>query len=451
MAPAPHIAPLSKEQVAKKYPRYRLRMFLSVFLGYASYYLTRSNFALAAPHLIKNLGFSVADIGNVRAGLGLSYGFSKFFMGIWSDRSNPRYFMSIGLVLSGIVNFFFPYASAVGVMFVLMLANGWFQGMGWPPAGRTMTHWFSVSERGTKMAIWNCGHNIGGGTIAPICLLAFAVMGWKGMLFVPGLLAIAMGIFVFITLRDTPQSVGLPTIEEYKNDYPAVTTADNPEKELTTKEILFQYVLNNKYVWLIALANAFVYCVRYGVLDWSPTYLQHVKNLSIKSSGWGFFLYEYAGIPGTLLAGWMSDKIFRGRRSPVSVLFMAATLVMVYIYWHNPAGHPRVDLICLACIGFLIYGPVMLIGVSALDMVPKKAAGTAAGFTGLFGYVIGTVAASSGMGYLVKLFGWDAGFYLLIASCVASILVLAFTWNFRAISEKRPQPGEEAAPALSGR
>ena len=449
MEPPRHVPQLSKEEIAKKYPKYRLRMFLSVFFGYASYYLTRSNFALAAPHLIKNLGLSISDIGNVRAGLGLSYGFSKFFMGIWSDRSNPRYFMSIGLIISGILNFFFPYASAVGVMFILMFANGWVQGMGWPPAGRTMTHWFSASERGTKMAIWNCGHNIGGGTIAPICVVAFAIMGWKGMLYVPGLLAIAMGIFILITLRDTPQSVGLPSIEEYKNDYPAVAVADDPEKELTTKEILFKYVLTNKYVWLIAFANAFVYCVRYGVLDWSPTYLMHVKNLSIKNSGWGFFLYEYAGIPGTLLAGWMSDKLFRGRRSPVTIIFMALAMAVIYVYWKNPVGNPRVDLICLSSIGFLIYGPVMLIGVSALDMVPKKAAGTAAGFTGLFGYVFGTVAASSGMGYIVKWWGWSAGFYMLFASCIVAIAILAFTWNFRAISEERPVAELEAEPVLA--
>jgi len=450
LKPPAHIAPLSDEEVKKKYPLYRLRMFLSVFFGYASYYLTRSNFALAAPHLIKNLGYSIADIGNVRACLGLAYGLSKFFMGIWSDRSNPRYFMSIGLIISGVINFFFPYASALWIMFLLMFANGWVQGMGWPPAGRTMTHWFSVSERGTKMAIWNCGHNIGGGIIAPICVVAFAYMGWKGMLYVPGLLAIAMGFFILVTLRDTPQSVGLPAIEDYRNDYPAVSVDTDREKELTTKEILFKYVLTNKYVWLIAFANAFVYCVRYGILDWSPTYLMHVKSLSIKNSGWGYFLYEWAGIPGTLLAGWMSDKVFRGRRSPVSIIFMGLALAVIYVYWKNPINNPRVDLICLSTIGFLIYGPVMLIGVSALDMVPKKAAGTAAGFTGLFGYVFGTVGASSGMGYLVKAFGWDAGFYLLIASCLISMGILAFTWNFKASSEGKPdsRPLLPAVPEL---
>ena len=282
------------------------------------------------------------------------------------------------------------------------------------------------------MGIWNCAHNIGGGTIAPICLWAMAYFGsWEAMFYVPGVIAIIMSIFIAVTLRDTPQSVGLPSIEEYKKDYPVVGKEADREKELTVKEILFKYVLNNKYVWLVALANAFVYCVRYGVVDWSPTYLTTVKHISIKSSTWGYFIYEYAGIPGTLLCGWLSDKVFKGRRSPVTFIFMFLTLISVIVYWQNPAGNPIVDIIALAAIGFLIYGPIMLIGVSALDLVPKKAAGTAAGFTGLFGYLFGTVGASSGIGYAVKAFGWDAGFYILMASCVIAMFILVFTWNVK--------------------
>ncbi len=432
LKPAPMIPRLSESEVAKQYPQKRLQVFCSIAFGYASYYLTRSNFPLAAPHLIKAFGFSTADVGNVRAALGIAYGFSKFVMGTWSDRSNPRYFMAVGLFLSGFINLFFPVAGGVAAMFALMLFNGWFQGMGWPPCGRTMTHWFSASERGTKMGIWNCAHNIGGGTIAPICLWSMAYFGgWEAMFYVPGVIAILMSIFIAVTLRDTPQSVGLPPIEEYKNDYPLADNGIDREKELTIKEILFKYVLNNKYVWLIALANAFVYCVRYGVVDWSPTYLTTIKHISIKSSTWGYFIYEYAGIPGTLLCGWLSDKVFKGRRSPVTFIFMLLTLAAVIVYWLNPAGNPTVDILALAAIGFLIYGPIMLIGVSALDLVPKKAAGTAAGFTGLFGYLFGTVCASSGIGYAVKAFGWDAGFYILMGSCVIAMLILIFTWNVR--------------------
>lgn len=142
-------------------------------------------------------------------------------------------------------------------------------------------------------------------------------------------------------------------------------------------------------LWYIALANVFVYLLRYGVLDWAPTYLKEAKGFTVDKTSWAYFFYEWAGIPGTLLCGWMSDKIFRGNRGLTGMVFMALVTVATLVYWLNPAGNPMVDMIALLSIGFLIYGPVMLIGLQALELAPKKAAGTAAGFTGLFGYLGG--------------------------------------------------------------
>lgn len=139
-----------------------LEVFLSIFIGYAAYYFIRKNFNMAVPYLIETYGFTKTQIGLVGSALGLSYGLSKFIMGNISDRCNPRYFMSAGLILSGIVNLLFGYASSMTMLFVLMFLNGWFQGMGWPPCGRIMTHWFSDKERGIKMSVWNVAHNIGG-------------------------------------------------------------------------------------------------------------------------------------------------------------------------------------------------------------------------------------------------------------------------------------------------
>jgi len=182
-------------------------------------------------------------------------------------------------------------------------------------------------------------------------------------------------------------------------------------------------------LWTIAIANAFVYLIRYGVLDWAPTYLSEVKGFSFEESGWAYAMYEWAGIPGTLLCGYLSDKVFRGRRAPVSIIYLILTLACVLVYWFNPPGRPAVDMAMLIGIGFLIYGPVMLIGVHALDLVPKKAAGTAAGFTGLFGYVGGAVSANIVIGALVDYAGWDAGFSLISAACVIAIMLIAMTWK----------------------
>ncbi|HLR49867.1 MAG TPA: glycerol-3-phosphate transporter [Candidatus Sphingobacterium stercoripullorum] len=432
LKPAGHKPMLPADKVDSTYKQMRWRVFLGIFVGYAGYYLVRKNFSLAMPDLIEQ-GYSKSDLGWALSGVSIAYGLSKFLMGNVSDRSNARNFLTIGLILSAltmIIMGVFSFAtSSVVVMFVLLFINGWFQGMGWPACGRVMVHWFSVKERGTMMSIWNVAHNVGGGLIGPIAIFGMEIFAnWHSKFYFPGLIAIGVAIISHILVRDTPQSCGLPPIEEYKNDYPD-DYSEKHEEELSAKTIFFQYIFNNKLLWYIAFANAFVYLVRYGILDWSPTFLEEVKGFSVKETGWAYFLYEYAGIPGTLLCGWMSDKLFGGKRAPATIIYMALVTIAVIVYWKNPAGNIAVDNAALIAIGFLIYGPVMLIGVHALDLVPKKAAGTAAGLTGLFGYMGGALFANIALGYVVDHWSWDGAFIVIILACILSIFFTLFTWK----------------------
>lgn len=435
LKPAKPIERLPQEKIPSAYKRYRSQVFISIYFGYLLYYFVRSNFVFAKDYLF-GLGFSKTQVGFVASALGFAYGISKFVMGNVSDRSNARYFLAIGLILSGIVNLLLPNTSNIIFMFVLMLLNGWFQGMGWPPCGRIMTHWFSDRERGVKMAIWNTAHNFGGGLIASIALLGISLFSsWKGIFYLPAIIAILGGFAYILLARDTPQSVGLPPIEEFKNDYPEVQKSlENAEAEMSGKEILFKYVLNNKFLWCIAIANIFVYLVRYGVINWAPTYLKEMRGFSIHESSIAFALFEYAAIPGTIIIGWISDHIFHGRRAPIGIICMIGVAIATVIYWKSE--NPFAINCALASIGALIYGPVMLIGVSALDLVPKKAAGTAAGFTGLFGYMGGQVLAEVAIGAVVDKFSWNGGFIMLISCSILAIIFLSFTWNIHNISEK---------------
>lgn len=429
LKPAAHKELLSDDKIDPTYKRLRLQVFLGIFLGYAGYYLVRKVFSLAMPDLIA-LGYSKTELGFALSGVSVAYGLSKFIMGNVSDRSNARRFLTFGLVLSAITMIamgLLPVAtSSIGIMFVLLLLNGWFQGMGWPPSGRVMVHWFSIRERGTKMSIWNVAHNVGGGIIGPLAILGVAIFAdWHSILYFPGFVALGVAFIAWLLIRDTPQSCGLPNIEKYKNDYPD-SYSEKYEVEMTAKEIFMKYILKNRLLWSIAFANAFVYLVRYGVLDWAPLYLKEAKGFSIQESGWAYFAYEWAGIPGTLLCGYLSDKVFKGKRAPVSIIYMLLVFVSVFMYWTSDSI--LANSIALVCIGFLIYGPVMLIGVHALDLVPKKAAGTAAGLTGLFGYLGGALFANIAMGAVVDTWGWDGGFIVLLGACVAAIILIGVSW-----------------------
>lgn len=425
--PAPRI---ESSRTDAEYKKLRWQVFAGVFIGYAAYYLIRKNFSLAIPYLIDEYGFTKADLGTVGVALSLAYGFSKFIMGNISDRSNPKYFITIGLLGSALVSLIFGLVpgvlSSIPLMIVLAALNGWFQGMGYPPGAKTMTNWFSVSERGVWWSWWNVSHNLGGGLIGPLAILGLSIFSvWQSLFYLPALIAIVLAFIMFYLMRDTPESQGLPPVDEWKGE--KIVEKVESAHTLSSKDIFMKYIINNKFLWAIALANVFVYFIRYGIIDWAPTYLKEVKHFSVDKQSWAYFLYEYAGIFGMLASGYLSDKVFKGHRAPPMLLFLTGVLIAIIVYWKNPEGNPLVDNICLVAIGFLIYGPVMMIGLQAADLVPRVATGTATGLTGLFGYLLGSASAGYVMGKLVDLFGWDGGFYALIVSCFLGFAFIAFT------------------------
>ncbi|MBO7197257.1 MAG: MFS transporter [Tidjanibacter sp.] len=447
LTPPPFKPERTGSEADKDYRRLRWQVFIGIFIGYAGFYIVRKNFSMAIPFL-GEFGFEKGELSIVLSMNAIAYALSKFLMGSVSDRSNARRFLPLGLILASIAMMFMivPVVAfgpeqkglAIAVMAILNFLVGWFNGMGWPPCGRVMTHWFSQSERGTMMSIWNCAHNVGGALVGPMAVYGAMWFGsWFygqqtelyfliGTYVFPAVVAIFIAILAYILIRDTPQSCGLPSVEKWRNDYPK-NYSEKHEEVLSTKEIFFKHVLNNKLLWYIAIANAFVYMVRYGCLDWAPTYLKESAGYDIKQAGWAYFLYEFAAIPGTLVCGWLSDKVFKGRRAMPTIIFMAIVAVFIYLYWQFSANVTIVT-ISLIAIGFFIYGPVMLIGVQALDLAPKNAAGTAAGLTGFFGYFFGTaILANIVIGYVAEKAGWDWTFVLLIAACLLSVVLMAMT------------------------
>ncbi len=447
LAPPAHKPEQTGPEADKRYKSLRMQVFLGAFIGYAAYYIVRKNFSMAIP-MLAPFGFEKGELGTVLAMNAVAYALSKFLMGSVSDRSDARKFLPLGLVLASLAMMFMivpitafgnNHSLAIILMGVLNFLVGWFNGMGWPPCGRVMTHWFSQGERGTMMSIWNCAHNVGGALVGPMAVYGATWFGsWFyanqpdhyfliGTFVFPSATAILIAILAYCLLRDTPQSCGLPSVEKWRNDYPKNYSAKS-EEVLSTKDIFFKYVLNNKFLWFIAIANAFVYMVRYGCLDWAPTILTE-KGVNLKDAGWAYFAYEFAAIPGTLICGWLSDKLFNGRRALPTIIFMALVAVFIITYWLF-MDNLTIVIASLIGIGFFIYGPVMLIGVQALDLAPKNAAGTAAGLTGFFGYFFGTaILANTVIGYVAENFSWDMTFVLLIGACALSIVFMGLTYR----------------------
>ncbi len=426
LRPAAHIARISEEQVQRAYPKLRWRILESTFIGYATFYLVRNNLPVVSKEMGHALSYSKDQIGDMLAVMVAVYGLGRFVMGSLSDRSNPRYFMSVGLLLTAACNFAFGAASSYPAHLALWAVNGLAQSMGWAPCGRSLSHWYSIRERGTVFGFWNLAQNVGGGLIGVIAAYSAVLLGWRSAFYVPGILAAICAMYLIVRLRDTPQSEGLPSIEEYRNDYPDEGKSES-EKELGTRELFVDYILKNRYLWLIAGGNFFVYIARYAMLDWGPTFLKEVKHASLGEGGIGTATLEFSAMLSTVLAGWLSDKI-GGRRGMICVVCMIPTFLAFIGILYSPNNKLWLDLVLFGIIGFFVYPAQMLLGICALDVTSKKAIGTANGLLSILGS-LGRVAESKGIGALAQHYGWNAALYGILASVLLGIALMSFLWN----------------------
>src|SRR5579862_4237962 len=200
LKPAPAGAPVPAAQIDSSYRRLRWQVFFGSFFGYAGYYLVRANLSLAIPDILQqHPEYSKTQLGWAMTALYLAYGVSKFLMGAVSDRSNPKYFLPLGLLLSSALMAGFglihaAYAS-LAVIAAVQLLNGWVQGMGWPPCGKSMVHWFSTRERGFTVSVWNTAHNVGGSLVAYLAVVGVALFhDWHAVFYFNAMIAAAVAL-----------------------------------------------------------------------------------------------------------------------------------------------------------------------------------------------------------------------------------------------------------------
>lgn len=427
----------SEEQIKKDYTHWRIRMFYSCFIGYTTFYLCKKNIAVALPGLCHDFGYTNTELGLLGSSLYFTYAIGKFVNGVLADGSDVRKFLPTALILSAISNLclllssffitpghtsFFGLPSGTVLLWLFAFfwgANGWFQSAGFPAVAKSLTYWYSNSERGTKWSLWSCSHQVG--TFLSVIVSGFLVAhyGWKMAFLAPAVLALFVSVWLINRLRDKPQSLGLPCVERYRNE-PIKETGEEEDKR-TYGQIFKENILFNKTIWLLAIAYIFVYVIRFGAEDWMIKYLSEAKNNSMELASMKLSALPLFGIVGTIMAGVISDKIFKGQRAPVNLLYLIGVVVSLILLKYNTISN--LDFVLIGLVGAFTYGPQMMIGgLCAVESSSKKVASAATGFTGTFGYV-GAIFSATGTGFIVDKFGWNGGIWYWCLSAVICILI----------------------------
>eukprot|EP00736_Rhodelphis_marinus_P006564 Rmarinus@m.23640 len=417
--------------VDSTYTYWRLRVFFAMFTAYSVFYFTRSSFVFVSPILQRDLGWTLDQIGMVTSIFPIMYGMSKFLSGIISDVASAGVVMGVGLILTGVVNILFAEQTSLIVMCLLWAMNGLFQGAGSPGSAKLLTTWYSKQERGTWWGFWNTSHNVGGFLIPLIAGYAANTWGWRYGMRIPGAIALLVGLCTVFLVRDRPEEVGLPPVEQYHGAKGETHSKEGPTPAAPklSKELFYKYVLGDWRIVLMGMAYFFVYFVRQGITYWSHHYLIQAKGVAAASeAAMRVSGFELGGLCGSLLSGYLSDKVFKGRRMPVALLYMLFTSIFIALFWAVPAGYPWLDWISVSLIGFFIYGPQMLVGLAGAEITHPAAVSTA---TGLLGWIAYVGAASSGLPLtkIVQAYGWGAYFTSLLTCCIIACALMAPLWS----------------------
>jgi len=413
---------------------WRRRVFISLWITYSTFYLCRVNISIAVPGIMKEFDYTKTALGIIMTCLFFTYALGQFINGQLGDKFGARKFVSFGLLISGGLNIIFGFTSTITAMMIVWGLNGYFQSMGWAPSVKTVANWFPQEKRGKMGGLLGTSYQIGNAYSWALVGFIVGLLGWRWAFWLPGIIVIISAIHWFIRGRNAPEEVGLATIEEEaegKNDIYEI----REDYHLGFSRTL-SIVLKNPAIWVVALTLFCLNIVRYGFMSWVPTYMFEVQKVAISTAAYKAIAIPMAGSLGAIFAGWITDAFFYSKRAPVAMVMLMLLGIFAWLFSCIPTDRLALSFICLLMIGFMTYGPhILIVGSIPMDYASRKAASSATGFIDCMGYV-GAAFAGVGSGWLIDNYGWNASFYFWAAGAFIAAILMASLWNYKPVKGK---------------
>lgn len=402
----PSAAKVPAKQIESTYKSLRNRTFWGATVAYSLYYVCRMTLSVVKQPLIDGGVLTAGQLGLIGSALLFVYALGKFTNGFIADYCNIRKFMAIGLFVSAAVNLVMGFLGVIGTLtgltttlifisfFVLWGVNGWVQSMGAPPGIINLSRWFPMSKRGTYYSIFSASPYFGKFLTFILTGVVVGALGWEWGFIFAAAAGVAGGIIVLYFVSDTPESKGLPSVQELSGEQPKKVDS-MPTKEL--QKIVFKH----PGIWIIALSSAFVYITQYAISGWGVLFLQKARGFSLPAATQIIAFSEAFGVAGTVFAGWLSDTVFKGNRVKPVVLSGILCLISLALFLFTRGGY-MLNIVYVSFFSLFIGVLYCVVaGLMAVDIVPRKATGAALGIVGISSYVAAAVQDIVS-GYLIQ-------------------------------------------------
>lgn len=434
---APDAAIISdKDKVKKKFNMLRWRVFVSITIGYAFYYIVRQSYSVIKKPLLGSGVVTPEQVGIIGSIFFVTYGLGKFTNSFLADRVNNKKFFSFGLFISsitmvgmGLVNSFIPLAILWGL-------NGWFQSYGAGPSIVSLNQWFSNKERGTLYGIWFTSHNLGSSFAYFAIAAVVSAYSWSMGFIAAGIICLVGTIFIYLGMSDRPETQGLPNAAVYYGEKTQAEVDALKKKKLSSMQ---WDVIKNPAVWILGLASLCCYIARYAIESWGVVYLTSQKGYDMMGAAGVMAYMQVAGIFGALLCGWISDKFFNHKRNAPALIYGILYSAAIGLFLWAPQSF-TMDMLCMTFYGFTMGALVCYLGgLMAVDIVPKRVTGAAMGMIGLLSYA-GAAIQEFITGKLMiievidgeKIYNFTYAGDFWFGAAVLSTLLTLLVWNAKA-------------------
>jgi sugar phosphate permease len=428
---------INENETENIWKSWRKRIFFTVWVTYMIYYIGRTNFGIAKPFMINEYPQLTADLfGIVGMTFFFAYAFGQFVNGFLGDKLGARRLVAFGLIASSIINLLLgTFGEIIWVLSIFWGINGFVQSMGWAPSVKTIANWYPPEDRGKWSGRLGTSYQIGGALSWFIAMFLIITLGlnWRYAFWIPGIIMLIMGIHWYVRVRNAPETVGLPTLEEERDGKIEIVEVREDN------HVGFQYtigsILKNKTVWFASFGLFCLNIIRYGITEWLPYIMASEVIGSAFFPLWKVIAFPIGGAFGALTCIWLSDKYLKKRRTPIICIFFLILALTLYIYTFIPPLNWFFGVPLLILIGFLTFGPhVLLVSTIPMEFGTRKAASSAAGFIDGWGY-IGSAFTTYWSGAIIGTGTPYDTFLLWIFAALAGGIVLIANWN--SIPEKR--------------
>jgi predicted MFS family arabinose efflux permease len=358
---------------------------------------------------VDDLGLSHAQAGALMSVAVAGLGLGSLVSGPLANRFGNVPVVVAGLVLCAAASFSFALTTSLGLFLLCRAAVGLAGGLIYAPGLTLVVRLLPARQANVGVGVFLCGLAVGGTVAFFATRLLEDALDWRWPFWIYGL-ACAAGAAAVLALAGS----ALPRRA-------ASGAAGAGVLRLLARSRPFVLLCTGLFVALF---------VAYGAFTWIAPYLDESAGFSTREVSLTLTLMTLAGIPGTLLAGWIADRT--GRPVGVASAALALPVAMAVFAVSSSPSFAAATLVAVASALGINAGLIPLYALPSILFDPAAAvtgSGVAAA-SGMAGAIVSTYVG----GYLIGAtdgYGVAFAIYAVAAAAAAFLLLPAVALSLR--------------------